>query len=191
MSKIEVLPSSEDEQISALFDNIDFSKKRNPSVDEIKILEQNGNFSSDSSWKNLFVDETFDVNMIKNSEFIGKIVLGKISNSCLKYHDLKLPVGIFKSTLQDCVIGDDVCIKNVAYLNNYFIANHVILFNIQEMSCTLHSKFGNGILKSGEPEQNRIWIGVGNENDGRAVLPFEDMLTADAFLWSNIVVTKN
>ncbi len=184
MPKIELVANTEEESTSALFDNIDFSKKRNPTEDEIKILEQNKNFSSDSSWKNLFVDENFDVNMIKSSEFIGKIVLGKISNSCLKYHDLMLPVGIFNSTLHDCVIGDDVCIKNVAYLKNHFVESHVILFNIQEMSCTLHSKFGNGILKSGEPEENRIWIGVGNENDGRAVLPFEDMIPADAFLWS-------
>ncbi|MEE0877984.1 MAG: DUF4954 family protein [Treponemataceae bacterium] len=184
MPRIELVANTEEESTSALFDNIDFSKKRNPTEDEIKILEQNKNFSSDSSWKNLFVDENFDINMIKSSEFIGKIVLGKISNSCLKYHDLMLPVGIFNSTLHDCVIGDDVCIKNVAYLKNYFVESHVILFNIQEMSCTLHSKFGNGILKSGEPEENRIWIGVGNENDGRAVLPFEDMIPADAFLWS-------
>ena len=122
--------------------------------------------------------------MIKNSEFIGKVVLGKVSNSCLKFHDLMLPIGIFNSTLHDCVLGNDVCVKNVTYLKNYFISDRVILFNIQEMSCTLHSKFGNGVLKEGEPEQNRIWIGVGNENDGRAVLPFEDMLTSDAFLWS-------
>ena len=67
-----------------------------------------------------------------------------------------LPVGIFNSTLHDCVIGDDVCIKNVAYLKNYFVESHVILFNIQEMSCTLHSKFGNGILKSGEPEEKQL-----------------------------------
>ena len=57
MPKIEVLANSGDEQTSALFDNIDFSKKRNPSADEIKILEQNGNFSSDTTWKNIFVDE--------------------------------------------------------------------------------------------------------------------------------------
>ncbi len=184
MPKIEVIVNSEDEKTSAIFENIDFSKKRNPTKEEIKILEVNNNFSSDSSWKNLFVDENFNPNLIKNSEFIGKVVLGKLSNFCLKYHDLKLPTGIFNSTLHDCVIGDDVCVKNVAFLKNYSIGNRVILFNIQEMSCTLHSKFGNGILKSGEPEDNRIWIGVANENDGRAVLPFEDMLTSDAYLWS-------
>ncbi len=184
MAKLEVISNSQEACVSAIFDNIDFSKKRNPTSEEIKILEQNNNFSSDSSWRNLFVDEDFNLNMIKNSEFIGKVVLGKLSNSCLKFHDLMLPIGIFNSTLHDCVIGNDVCIKNVAYLKNYFISDRVILFNIQEMSCTLHSKFGNGVLKEGEPEENRIWIGVGNENDGRAVLPFENMLTSDAYLWS-------
>lgn len=184
MAKLEVISNLQDSCVSAIFDNIDFSKKRNPTEQEILILQENNNFSSDPKWKNLFVDETFDVNMIKSSEFIGKVVLGKISNTCLKYHDLMLPIGIFNSTLHDCVIGNDVCVKNVTYLKNYFISDRVILFNIQEMSCTLHSKFGNGILKEGEHEENRIWIGVGNENDGRAVLPFENMLTSDAFLWS-------
>jgi len=56
---------------------------------------------------------------------------------------------------------------------------------VQEICCTVHSKFGNGILKKGEPESNRIWIGVGNENDGRAVLPFESMIPADAYIWSH------
>jgi len=53
------------------------------------------------------------------------------------------------------------------------------------MCCTNHSKFGNGILKKGEPEEHRVWIGVANENDGRAVLPFEDMIPADAYIWSH------
>ena len=52
------------------------------------------------------------------------------------------------------------------------------------MSCTEHSKFGNGWLKKDETEDVRVWIGVGNENDNRAVLPFESMITADAYLWS-------
>ena len=59
-----------------------------------------------------------------------------------------------------------------------------MLFNIQELSCTNHSKFGNGILKEGEPESNRIDIAVSNENGGRAVLPFEKMIPADAYIWS-------
>ena len=80
---------------------------------------------------------------------------------------------------------DDVVIRNVFYMDNYRLGNHVILFNIQEICCTNHSKFGNGILKKGEPEDHRIWLGIANENDGRAVLPFESMIPADAYLWSH------
>ena len=53
------------------------------------------------------------------------------------------------------------------------------------MCCTLHSKFGNGILKEGESESNRIWIGVANENEGRRILPFESLIPSDAYLWSH------
>lgn len=181
---LKLIPSSVEEQISAVFDTVDFSKKRNPTSQEVEILRNNNNFSSDTDFKNLFVEDDFDANLIKNSEFSGKIVIGKLQDSLLQYHDLKLKTGIINSSLNNCVLGDDVCVKNVSYLENYSIGNRVILFNIQEMSCTLHSKFGNGVLKENEPEQNRIWIGVGNENDGRAVLAFEEMLTADAYLWS-------
>ena len=57
-----------------------------------------------------------------------------------------------------------------------------MLFNVHEMSCTLHSKFGQGILKKGEDESVRNWIGVGHENDGRAVLPFDNSNTCVAKL---------
>ena len=162
---LKLIPSSVEEQISAVFDTVNFSKKRNPTSQEVEILRNNNNFSSDTDFKNLFVEDDFDANLIKNSEFSGKIVIGKLQDSLLQYHDLKLKTGIINSSLNNCVLGDDVCVKNVSYLENYSIGNRVILFNIQEMSCTLHSKFGNGVLKENEPEQNRIWIGVGNEND--------------------------
>lgn len=184
MAKLEAISKLQESFGSAIFDNIDFSKKRNPTEQEILILEKNNNFSSDPKWKNFFVDAEFNPNMIKNSEFSGKVVIGRLTESALQFHDLKLSTGIINSFVENCVLGNDVCVKNVTYLKNYFISDRVILFNIQEMSCTLHSKFGNGFLKEGEPEENRIWIGVGNENDGRAVLPFENMLTSDAFLWS-------
>ncbi|MGP1586722.1 MAG: DUF4954 family protein [Treponemataceae bacterium] len=169
---------------SAIFSSIDFSKYRNPTTEEIKILEKNRNVNSDSEWKNFFVTQTFNPNFVYNSEFSGTIVLGNLEDNFLQFHDLKLHTGIYNSFIEDCVFADDVCVKNVSYLKNYFICRRVMLFNIQEMCCTNHSKFGNGILKKGESENVRVWIGVGNENDGRAVLPFENMLTSDAYLWS-------
>ncbi len=181
MIKVE---KSNSDTISFFPAEADYAGKRNPTAEEIAVLEANHNISSSASWKNLFVSEDFDPTRIRHSEFSGTVVLGKLSGNTLRYHDLTLETGIFDSMVKNCVIGDDVAVRNVKYLENYRISNRVMLFNIDEMSCTNHSKFGNGVLKEGEPEENRIWVGVANENDGRAVLPFESMICADAFIWS-------
>ena len=162
----------------------DLAGKRQLTENEKNILIKNYNHSSDSDWNNIYVSEQFDANLIKHSEFSGTIVIGNLQKANLKFHDLVLETGIYHSKVRSCVIGDNVAIRNVRYLDNYKIGNGVILFNIQEMSCTNHSKFGNGILKEGEPESNRIWIGVCNENGGRDILPFENMLPSDAYLWA-------
>ena len=161
--------------------------KRNLSKAEIEILLKNGNVSDFEDWRNVLVssiDGEFNPQLIYNSHFSGFVVLGRIKHAVLKFHDLELVAGIYNSNLIDVIVSDDVLIRNVKYLKNYRIGNRVILFNIQEMSCTEHSKFGNGWLKKDETEDVRVWIGVGNENDNRAVLPFESMITADAYLWS-------
>lgn len=177
------------EQIS---DSVCFPKdvtenKRHLSKVEIAILKENGNTCSSEDWSNILVSDEkdcFDPQLIRNSNFLGFIVLGRLKKAILRYHDLEVMTGIYNSNLIDVVTYDDVAIENVKYLRNYRIGSRTILFNIQEMSCTNHSKFGNGWLKKGESEDVRVWIGVGNENDGRAVLPFESMLPADAYLWS-------
>ena len=159
--------------------------KRRLTKEEIEALEKNQNTSDDPLWQNFYVDaECFDASLIRDSSFSGFIVLGKLRRAMLKYHDLELEAGIYNSKLINVVTGDDNVIRNVAYFENYRLGKKVMLFNIQEMSCTTHSKFGEGILKKGEPEENRIWIGVANENGGREVLPFKSMIPADAYLWS-------
>ena len=158
--------------------------KRQLTSSEISLLKKT-NKNSDSTWKNVWVSkDSFDVSLISGCEIYGFLVIGKLSASTLKYHDLALCEGLYDSYLENAVIGDDCVVRNVHYLSNYKIGNRNILFNIQEMSCTNHSKFGNGVLKEGEPESNRVWIGIGNENDGRRVLAFENMIPADAYIWS-------
>ncbi len=169
------------------FENISIEGKRKLTAKEVYTLIQNRNISSDPDWNNVFVSDKkgeFDASLIIQSEFNGLVVLGALRPAVLKYHDLELNTGIYRSVLSNVEIGDDCVVHNVSYLSNYHIGNRVILFNIQEMSCTKHSKFGEGILKDGEPESNRIWIGVGNENDNRGVLAFTDLIPADAYLWS-------
>ena len=162
--------------------------KRHLTKSEIEILEKNMNHNDDPSWDNFYVDDSehgFDPSLIHFSFFAGYVILGKICKVILQYNDLRLECGICRSRISNCVTGDYCAIRNVYYLDNYRIGNRVILFNIQEMCCTKHSKFGNGILKQGEPESHRIWIGVANENEGRKILAFEDMIPADAYIWSH------
>ena len=162
--------------------------KRHLTAAEIEVLEKNLNHNEDPSWDNFYVDDSengFDPSLIHLSFFSGYIILGKVQNLVLKYNDLRLGCGIRRSKLSNIVTGDLCVIRNVFYLDNYHLGDRVILFNINEMSCTNHAKFGNGIIKEGEPEEHRIWIGVANENEGRKVLPFEDMIPADAYIWSH------
>lgn len=162
--------------------------KRHLTKDEIDVLKKNGNTNLDDSWKNFYVsneENAFDPNLIHTSTFSGFIILGKIQKVELQYNDLHLICGIQNSRVSNVVIGDFCAVRDVHYLDNYILGNKVILFNVQEICCTNHAKFGNGILKEGEPESHRVWLGIANENDGRAVLPFEDMIPADAYLWSH------
>ena len=157
-------------------------KWRQLKSDELELLVKNGNNSD--NWDNIFVTDDFDPIHIKNNEFYGMVRIGRVRNVNLEHHDLEVPVGITNSTIISCDIGDDVAIHHVRHLAYYIINDRCILFNIDEMNTSNHAKFGNGILKDGEPESVRIWLDIINETGSRRVLPFDGMITADAYLWA-------
>lgn len=151
-------------------------------ADEIERLVINGNTSS--NWDDVWVTDQFDTSMVRHNRFFGMVRIGRVQCQTLQYHDLRVPVGITDSSIISCDIGNDVAIHDVHYMANYIIGDRCILFNIQELSTTDHSKFGNGVVKEGEPEDVRVWVEVMNENGGRGILPFDGMITADAYLWA-------
>lgn len=157
-------------------------------ADEIERLVKNSNTCTD--WDNIYVTDAFDTNMVKNNHFYGLVRIGTIRNQCLQYHDMCVPTGITGSRIISCDIGNDVAIHDVHYMANYIIGDRCILFNIHELSTTNHSKFGNGILKEDEPENVRVWVEVMNESGGRKILPFDGMITADAYLWAKYTDDK-
>jgi hypothetical protein len=151
-------------------------------VQEIEILVKNDNFCS--NWENFLVTDPFDPALIRNSNFYGLIRLGVLRDMALRHHDYNIPVGIRNSTVISCDIGDNTAIQDCPFISHYIIGDQVILSRIDEMQTTNHAKFGNGIIKDGEEENVRIWIDVMNEAGGRAILPFADMICADAYLWA-------
>ena len=156
--------------------------------DEIERLVKNQNTSD--NWDNILVTDQFEPKLIKNNKFYGMVRIGAMCDGWLQYHDLKLKVGITNSLIDSCDLGDYVAIHDVHYLAHYIVGDQCILFNIQEMCCTNHSKFGNGIVKDGEPEKVRIAVEVMNETASRKVYPFDGMIAADAYLEARYIDDK-
>lgn len=149
---------------------------------EIKILERNAN--SSDNWDNVKVADGFDPKLVKNCSFFGLVRIGKLEPYFHEFNNLRMPVGLYNSTIISCDIGHNCVIDNVSFMSHYITGEDVMLVNINELATTDHSKFGNGVLKKGEKESVRIWLEICNENAGRSVLPFNGMQAADAWIWS-------
>ncbi|WP_349316871.1 DUF4954 family protein [Chitinophaga sp. MM2321] len=149
---------------------------------EVEALVRNDNSSDD--WNNIFVSHEFNPQLVQHCHFFGMVRIGKLEPYYLEFHNLRLPVGLYNSTICACDFGDNVVVHNVNYLSHYILGNEVIVANVNEMATTDYAKFGNGIVKDGEPENGRILMELCNENGGRKVMPFDGMLPGDAYLWT-------
>ena len=154
-------------------------------ADEIERLVKNNNTAE--SWDKVLVTDVFEPKLVKNNRFYGLVRIGNLSDGVALYHDLHLRTGITDSTISNCDFGDDVAVHSVHFLSHYIIGDRCILFNVQEMCTTNHSKFGNGIVKEGENEDVRICIDVMNETGTRKIYPFDGMIAADAYLQAGFI----
>ncbi|NSL88067.1 DUF4954 family protein [Chitinophaga sp. Mgbs1] len=155
---------------------------RNLFAYEVEALVRNDNSSDD--WNKIFVSNEFNPQLVQHCHFFGMVRIGKLEPYYLEFHNLRLPVGLYNSTICACDFGDNVVVHNVNYLSHYILGNEVIVANVNEMATTDYAKFGNGILKEGEAEGGRIVMELCNENGGRSVMPFDGMLPGDAYLWT-------
>ena len=178
----EFLPEGKDEYYLRNEQHTAASSYRHLKLDEVEELKKNGNTSDD--WNAVMVADPFLPELVHHCNFYGLVRIGVLEPYYLEFHNLRRPVGLYTSTIISCDIGNNVVIDNVSYLSHYIIGNDVILINVNEIETTDHAKFGNGILKDGEPESIRIELEVCNENGGRKIIPFDGMLPGDAWLFS-------
>ncbi len=176
------LPEGKDEYHLRNIQNRNGIQYRGLTAWEIEVLVRNRNTSDD--WNKILVSDAFNPELVKNCKFFGLVRIGKLEAYFLEYHNLRMPVGLYNSTIISCDFGDNVVVDNVNYLSHYIVGSEVILVNINELATTNVAKFGNGIIKDGESENIRIWLEICNENGGRKVIPFTRMLPGDAWLWS-------
>ncbi len=176
------LPDGKDEYHLRNIQNRNGITYRRITAHETEVLLRNNNISD--NWDNVRVSDSFDPELVKNCKFFGLVRIGKLEPLFLDFHDVRLPVGLYDSVIISCDFGDNVVISNVNYLSHYIIGNNAVIVNVHELAATDHAKFGNGIIKVGEQESVRIWLEICNENAGRSVIPFIDMLPGDAYIWS-------
>lgn len=176
------IPKGKDEYHLRNIHNKNGIDYRKLTAQDIEALIRNRNTSDD--WNKILVSKHFNPELVRNCKFHGLIRIGKLESFYLEFHNLRMPVGLYNSTIISSDIGNNVCIDNVNYLSHYIIGNEVMIANVNELATTDYAKFGNGILKDGEEERTRVWMELCNEAGGRSVIPFNGMLAGDAWLWS-------
>lgn len=176
------IPKGKDEYHLRFQHNKNGIDYRKLTAHDIEALVRNRNTSDD--WNKIFVAKEFNPELVRNCKFHGLVRIGKLEPFYLEFHNLRMAVGLYNSTIISSDIGNNVCIDNVNYLSHYIIGNDVMIANVNELATTDYAKFGNGILKEGEEEKTRVWMELCNEAGGRSVIPFNGMLAGDAWLWS-------
>ena len=131
----EFIPKGKDEYYLRNIQNRSGIKYRKLTDAEIKILERNANSSDD--WNNVLVSDAFNPNLVKSCTFYGLVRIGKLEPYFVEFNNLRLPVGLYHSTIISCDIGDNVVIDNVNFMSHYITGNEVILVNINELANAL------------------------------------------------------
>ncbi len=176
------VPKGEDEYYLRNRQNHNGIQYRGLTAYEIEVLVRNHNTSD--NWNHILVSDAFNPEQVNNCKFYGLVRIGKLEAYYLEFKNLRKPVGLYNSTIISCDFGDNVVVDNVNYISHYIIGNEVIIVNVNELATTDYAKFGNGSIKQGENEKQRIWLEVCNENAGRKIIPFDGMLPGDAYLWT-------
>ncbi len=176
------IPKGKDEYYLRDIQNFSNLRYRSLATAEIDTLVHNRNTSD--NWNKILVTDRFNANLVKNCKFFGLIRIGALEPLYREFHNLRMAVGLYNSTIISCDLGNNICIDNVNYLSHYVIEDDVMIVNVNELATTDYAKFGNGILKDGEDEKVRMWVEVCNENGGRKIIPFNGMLPGDAYMWS-------
>ena len=137
---------------------------RKLSGEEISILENQ--FCRAENWSDIRVTESFVTENIHNVTFLGSCILGEFSGKIKTDTNQHIQCGIFNSTIDNCVLSNNIFIRNVQKLSNYFVESDVLIENVSELAVKGESTFGNGQE-----------IDVLNEGGGRE-LPIYDHLSS-------------
>ena len=132
------LPEGMDEYYLRKIQNDWGTDYRPLTTDEQETLIRNRNTSD--NWSNILVAEKFNAGLIRNCKFFGLVRIGELEPLYREFHNLRMPVGLYNSTIISCDFGDNVCVDNVSYLSHYIISKDVMIANVNEFATTDYYK---------------------------------------------------
>lgn len=129
---------------------------------EIEQLVHHGNTCAD--WSQVQAVEPLCPARVRNCTFRGWVILGCFRGLADVGEGIKLPTGVYQSTISDCCIGNDSLIQEVRLLANCNVGPGAVLFDCGRVIAEGETAFGNGRDLS-----------VGNETGGRSIPVFAEL----------------
>jgi hypothetical protein len=143
---------------------------RNLTKEEISLMEQRGCICQD--WSQVKVANGFDAANLRNVSFSGQIRIGSLSRSFIAPGGVPKKAGLYNATIHNCIFEDNVYISQIKnHLANYRIKSNVTIENVDTLSVTAPSDFGNGTR-----------VAVLNETGGREIAIYDNLSAHTAYL---------
>ena len=139
-------------------------------VPEIEALQSQG--CSAENWSQVQVVEGFDPAFVREVHFSGMVRLGAYTKAHLEQHPMPLPVGLYRVSLHDVTIGDNVLVRNVHDpILNYTIQDEAVVDDVSSLQTVGPTRFGNGTQAA-----------VVNENGRRSIPIFNRLCSQVAYV---------
>lgn len=139
---------------------------------EVAVLEKNNCRSE--QWDLITVSDTFNPESCRDVTFSGKCQIGDLSGSRVNEYGITLQNGIRSARINECKIGDGVCIDHVHdAISRYDIGDHVTITNVNVVAMKGSTTFGVGVRAS-----------VLNETGGMEVPISRNLTAQNAYMFT-------
>jgi hypothetical protein len=142
---------------------------RQLSSNEIQQLENQ--FCTAEDWSAISVDKGFDPSRLHHVKFWGSCKLGDLGGDITDAEGRTFPAGIYSASLNNVIIGNHVRIAQAGNISNYHIDDQVFIQNVNDLSVTGKTSFGNGTE-----------IEVLNEGGGRELIIYDKLSAQIAYI---------
>jgi hypothetical protein len=102
------------------------------SRDDVAALEARGNTCAD--WSRVKVAEGFAPEYVRGTVFAGECRLGRFGATVDVTQSLRLPSGIYDSTLVDATVADGALVKDVRMLATTHVGEGAVVFDVGELT---------------------------------------------------------